>query len=327
MKDQPLPYVPISPALKDSKRFEDFVEFAELHDDPFAEFYIIKLLLFAGRARIDGNLGAISPRKLAKECVWQGDPYRLVEALTKAKWLVVDDAGNYLIEGWERHGGRVLKERLRWRRRHGLEDAQADPVEDADEPKFAPSKPVQALRGGSAESPPESARTTASPPVLKVEGEGEGEEETKHRAASLREYKPGEPVTTVEQLTEFVATERWGTVLSPNHAVVASKILKQAPMTAQELAYAASVTNERAKKQDSRPSVGLFLAIVKGERANKPVPGSEHEAVERSQVERAPPRRRDPKPKEDPGFTPMNEATKNLLAEIGLGGHDVPAGG
>lgn len=315
VKEGPLPYVPISPALKKSKRFEDFVEFADLYDDPFAPFYIYNLLLFAGDARVNGNLGVISARKLAKECVWQGKPEVLLDALLRSKWLVPDSEGNLWIEGWERHGGRVLKERLRWRRRHGLDVTPDDCAGDSDEPPEEPAKEVQALRGGSAESPRESVGKPASAPVLKVEGEGEYEEK-QNTSRARAEYRQGQPIETVEQFQEFVAKSGWQAVLSPNQVVVATRILDEAPIADQELAYAASITTERAKSQGSRPSVGLFLSIVKGERARKPKPGSEHEQAEREGRERSPPRTVFKSSGEEPFTAPIGELARQLVEKL-----------
>lgn len=192
MSELPLPYVPISPALKRSKRFEAFVEAADLYDDPFAEFYIHKLLLFAGDARVDGNLGAIPARKLARECVWQGDPKAFVEALVASGWLEREESTSHLrIIRWEKYGGRVLKERLRWRLRHGR-DAENP---DAAEPEV---ETPEELRGVSAEAPCESTGTTASPPVLKGEGcRVKGEEEDLEKTALLPANSPEPPVITL----------------------------------------------------------------------------------------------------------------------------------
>lgn len=114
MRDLPLPYVPIDPLLNESGRFVAFVEAAGLHDDPFAEFYIYKLLLFAGKSRIDGNLGPIPSRSLAKACGWRGDANVFLEALLVSGWLVKNGTDLH-IEGWGRHGGRVLERRKDWR--------------------------------------------------------------------------------------------------------------------------------------------------------------------------------------------------------------------
>ena len=126
-------------------------------------------------------------------------------------------------------------------------------------------------------------------------------------------------VTTTEELTEYVAKAGWQTVLSPNQVVVATRVLDVAPMTAQELAYAASVTIDRAKAQGSRPSVGLFLSIVKGERSRAPKPGSEHEAAERAAQERAPPRKIYKPPSEEPAFVRPGVVAAEILAKIGVG--------
>jgi hypothetical protein len=116
MRDLPLPYVPIDPLLNESQRFIDFVEAAQLHDDPYAEFYIHKLLLFAGRSRVDGNLGKMPARSIAKACFWSGDADVFVDALMTSGWLVRDgSSGELSIEGWERHGGKVLEKREYWK--------------------------------------------------------------------------------------------------------------------------------------------------------------------------------------------------------------------
>lgn len=119
-KELPLPYVPIDPMLPESERFQRFVDLADLYDDPYSEFYIHKLLLFAGRARVDGNLGPVSARRLKEECRWPHEPKRLLNALSGAGWLIDDGNGGYTIEGWERHGGLVLERRREFREANRL---------------------------------------------------------------------------------------------------------------------------------------------------------------------------------------------------------------
>lgn len=115
-RELPLPYIPIDPLIEESQRFVDFVEQADIHDDAHALMYIVRLLLFAGRSRVDGNLGHLSPRQMRKECRWPHDPELLVKALETSGWLVKSGEG-YVIEGWDRHGGQVLKKREGYRSR------------------------------------------------------------------------------------------------------------------------------------------------------------------------------------------------------------------
>jgi hypothetical protein len=312
MSELPLPYVPISPALKKSKRFEAFVDAADLYNDPFAEFYIHKLLLFAGEARIDGNLGNIPARRLAKECVWQGDPDAFLQALESSKWLVRDEGGDLHIGGWEKHGGRVLKERLRWRSRHVQTET---PVE---------------YGGDSAEPPQDSAgnleeptRIHAEPPVLKGEGcKNEGCIAAAADNTTVVSQKPltGD-VSTVEQLTERVSSWGWLVELPPTQVVVATSLLDDATMTEKEIAFAKWRVEEKCTegRGSGVRKMGLFLHIVGEERRKVlklPRAGSEHERVERDGRERSPPKHVF-RATEKPGFVDPGIVVGELLAKLG----------
>lgn len=109
----PLPYVPIDPLIMDSTRFGDFMDALGTDNEDTAWICLSRLLLFAGRKHIDGYLD-VSPKQLARHCHWDGDPEILLAALTQSGWLIASDRGHH-IEGWERHAGRVLRERERKR--------------------------------------------------------------------------------------------------------------------------------------------------------------------------------------------------------------------
>lgn len=112
-KVMPLPYVPIDPMIDESERMDLFLDALGDHDDGDPECRVYKLLLWAGRSRIDGHTGKISARRLTEICRWRGDPQQLLKAFLSAGWLA-EEQGGYYIEGWDRHGGKVLKERERY---------------------------------------------------------------------------------------------------------------------------------------------------------------------------------------------------------------------
>lgn len=111
-----LPYVPIDPNIEQSERMDLFLEALGLGGDHVAPWYVVRLLLWAGRNRPDGNLGRMSPGAIARAAGWTGDAQAFLEALVAAKWLIEVDDG-WRVEGWERHGGKVLDRREEWRKR------------------------------------------------------------------------------------------------------------------------------------------------------------------------------------------------------------------
>src|SRR5690348_15952279 len=145
MAELPLPYVPIDPRIMESQRFQDFVDAADVDEDQ-ALLHIMKLLLFAGRMRPDGDLSTMSARQLARTCGWRDEPGAFVEALVKSGWLEEHGPG-YRIEGWERHGGRSMDERERGRKRKAEwraskacpeDNDDVSPVHDDDVPGTSP---------------------------------------------------------------------------------------------------------------------------------------------------------------------------------------------
>lgn len=117
MAELELPYVPIDPGIEDSERMDRFLELSGLHDDPMAPMRVVRFLLWVGRAHPDGNIGKMSARKIAKEMCWVGDPVKAREVMIESGWLVEDEEGALSVEGWDRHGGRVLQARNEHRER------------------------------------------------------------------------------------------------------------------------------------------------------------------------------------------------------------------
>lgn len=86
-------------------------------DDPgMIPMHVVKLLLWVGRKRPDGNLGRLTVGAVARYSGWAGDAQVFFDALVAASWLV-EAAEGWRVEGWERHGGQVLKRREQWRTR------------------------------------------------------------------------------------------------------------------------------------------------------------------------------------------------------------------
>ncbi len=93
---------------------DEFLSAIGAHDDPMAAWHVVRILLWAGRARPDGRIGHISPTRLAQIAAWPGDPEHFMTAIVCSKWLVESGDG-FEIGGWGRHGGRVLAQREKFR--------------------------------------------------------------------------------------------------------------------------------------------------------------------------------------------------------------------
>jgi hypothetical protein len=121
-------YVAIDPHINESVRMNRYLDALERlgacpEDIPESIFrgyaiYCLKgMLEMAGRCRIDGQLGVVSPSALARSCDWTLKPATFFAALRESGWLVMAEASDpeaepqYLIEGWDRHAGRAYSKR------------------------------------------------------------------------------------------------------------------------------------------------------------------------------------------------------------------------
>jgi hypothetical protein len=109
-----LPYVPVDPGIETSERMGLYLDALDAVDDEMAPWHVVKLLLWIGKNRADGNLGKMSDKTIAKFAGWKRDPQVLVNALVLSGWLIKVKDG-YRLEGWERHGGKLIAERERYR--------------------------------------------------------------------------------------------------------------------------------------------------------------------------------------------------------------------
>ena len=119
MHTVPLRYVPISPFIDESERMQAFLDaLGQLLEPPLAvdhaRLCIRRLLEFCGRTRVDGKLGSMSARRLAEAIGWRlGEPGDFLAAALQSGWLIATSDG-LAVEGWERHGGKVLAQRAAW---------------------------------------------------------------------------------------------------------------------------------------------------------------------------------------------------------------------
>lgn len=244
MSELALPYVPIDPGIEESERMALFVDALELHDDPMAPWHVVSLLLWVGGERPDGNIGRMPLRRLAKICRWSGDPDDLFRALVSAGWVIANDDGTIKVEGWSRHGGRVLAEREKWRDKKRKQRSQVD---DSDK---CPGDVPGTSRGVSEKS--------------RTEGEGEGEGELDREIDARENSSDQSTKTPGRQLAdiEAVGYERYGPLSGRGLAAVR----KLMPITETELAdamttdgtswtYAARVI-ESMRTEALRPATG-----------------------------------------------------------------------
>jgi len=116
-----LPYVPIDPHIETHQRMSAFVDALAEHTKlPETLLTIIprRLIEWAGRQHIDGNIGSPSAKFLARLLAseFRLPPDKLLHALTDEKngFLVELPDGSLALHDWEDYGGMVLEIREKW---------------------------------------------------------------------------------------------------------------------------------------------------------------------------------------------------------------------
>jgi hypothetical protein len=87
-KELGLPYVPVDPGIETSERMMLLMEALGREGDTILPWHVVRLLLWAGENRPDGNLGRIGAKQLAIICAWPEDPETWLNALFKSGWLI-----------------------------------------------------------------------------------------------------------------------------------------------------------------------------------------------------------------------------------------------
>ncbi len=122
-----LPYVPSNPRIESTPQYMAFVDALDLHGDRAVAMGMWMLLrnYAANNPNMRGSIGKMSPKRLAHELSWRGDPAVLYAALVqdgKSGLLIIAEDGELCLFDWGTSGGRVLNDRVRKRvsRNHGL---------------------------------------------------------------------------------------------------------------------------------------------------------------------------------------------------------------
>lgn len=160
-KELGLPYVPIDPGIFESDRMGAYLDMMSEagHECWCLPWKVIRLLLWAGENRPNGNLGlagvTVMSRGTSTGCPC-GVPHKtLRDIFLKSGWLV-ETKGGVLIEGWDRHGGRLLKRRKQWRERKAKNRASPnvprDIPQDSTETSTGSPAHVPALKVNSKEA-------------------------------------------------------------------------------------------------------------------------------------------------------------------------------
>lgn len=236
-----LPYVPIDPNIEDSERMFDFIEAIGASDDVNAPWKVIKLLLWLGRKRPDGNLGKITNRIIAKKGGWDGDPDNYVDALVSTGWLVKTDDGYYL-EGWDRHGGKLLEKRNKWRDRKNKQRGQKE------ESRVCPT-------GQSEDVTEEVAGRPDVVPVLNVN--------VKVKSKGKDLYREKGEISSLKNFEEAVQDFGWCIQVAPSVVIEAKKALKEGGFTKELVDYAKSLTEDQCTP---KPNAKYFLRALCNER-------------------------------------------------------------
>jgi hypothetical protein len=259
MPELALPYVPIDPRIVDSERMGLFLDAIDAHSDPMAPWHVVKLLLWTGQHRPDGNLRKLSAKRIAIICAWPGEPDELVQALKESGWVIEVDGGGRL-EGWERHGGMVLKQREDYRERERLKKKRqrcakkGHPPETCECPDRVPEMSPGADEAQIVEStdvPDVSPERPRDVPVMKVKGEGEYTS-TSSSSRETREHLSADEVLEIAKgWTWTNTTIAWG-----KHQ---QKAVELSPYTPAEVESARVAT----EAVDGNPNLGLWLAKIK----------------------------------------------------------------
>jgi hypothetical protein len=114
----PLPYVPIDPNIDDHERTQALIDALAPHTS-IPEAFLVeipqKIIKHCGRGNVDGVLGNLSAKAIARLCCWPGDPDVLRDALIATGWLDRDpETGELAVHNWAQYGGQVFAKRLRW---------------------------------------------------------------------------------------------------------------------------------------------------------------------------------------------------------------------
>jgi hypothetical protein len=276
MTDLGLPYVPIDPRIMDRQRFLDFLDLLETATEREALSYILMLLLFAGRSHIRGHLGPVTARQIKRICQWEGPPNVLFDAFKASRWLIEDKDG-LRIEGWERHGGRLVAERDRKR------------AWDAANRAKRASKKAPSTQAATARRPSDVGQTSVRPHELELELEDLNTKTAAPTAAALTKRKPEtkiiirpeektrssqteikpsvamcQPLSSsllIEQsvgVRAFNAFVRKANVAPAKSPQTLNKIATMAPYSQQELESALELT----RNSTSNPNVGLLLLKI-----------------------------------------------------------------
>jgi hypothetical protein len=108
-------WLQVHQTLKDHRKLLEAADILEV-TPPHMMGILISFWLWALDNAPSGTLGGISSRIIARAAQWEGDPDRLVEALTASKWL--DEGENGLeIHDWYEYAGKLIDQRIAERER------------------------------------------------------------------------------------------------------------------------------------------------------------------------------------------------------------------
>ncbi len=267
MSELELPYVPIDPGIEESEAMDLLVDAlgVDLDEDPLFPMRVVRFLLWVGRERVDGNLKRITPRKISSIMCWGGDGQRLLAALVEAGWVTESEAG-YRVSGWEKHGGRVLREREIYREKERLKKQRqrcarnSHPADSCECPGVVPRDVPGTSRGQAGDVPGESPVRPRDVPVMKGEGrrvKGEGCKTPHHCADSLSQ---------TSDVESFAANEGWVSAgsMSRTHRARAHRITEAGPIDKGEIEHAKGVVASKTAR--GKDALGLFLGVVENER-------------------------------------------------------------
>ena len=112
--EAPLKYIPIDPRVIENRKVRRFVSSLRL-DPQTGHVYWINLLLRCGIYHPDGVIDDTDATYLADLCGWNSEPEKLKHAFLKSE-LLKKQRKKILIADWDSYGGRLIKQRARWRK-------------------------------------------------------------------------------------------------------------------------------------------------------------------------------------------------------------------
>ena len=112
--EAPLKYIPVDPRIIENRKVRKFVSMLKL-DPQTGHVYWINLLLRCGIYHPDGVIDDTDATYLANLCGWMGDEEKLKDAFLKST-LLKKQQRKILVADWDSYGGRVIKQRVRWRK-------------------------------------------------------------------------------------------------------------------------------------------------------------------------------------------------------------------